>query len=175
MRPSNYLYALVRAYDNNTQPVGTIEEFRQQSRDFAEQIMPYAQAVGDDLFGHESRGDCTLQCRYDALVSIAYDMGLDLFYATKLPEMVRQHACNKHIKQAILATPSFNDTLRDDLLQQLSLYRLEALPRRMVEYKLYCGEPLFTIGRTKQNGQIVFAPSVLHPVYTFLTALANKR
>ena len=174
MRPSNNLFALIKAYDTNYSPAKDLKEFRTQSQLFLDEIEPYCHTVNRAM-GKTSRADCGRQNHFDAMVSIAYDMGLDLFNATKLPALACGMASNAAMRHTRLALPCFNNTLRNELAESMRQYNMEYHSRRELEYKLWCGQPVFTIGRTKIGDRIVFAPSVLHPVYSFLMALANHR
>ena len=171
MQPSNNLFALVRAYDHITQPAKTIEEFRTQSQCFLDEITHYANSIAP-LFANNDK-KANVQSRYDATLSIVFDIGLDLFFDSGLPECIRNKTSKSTIRAAIESIPSPSCSLRPELEEQLTAYHIPLMSRRAIEVELFFGIPLFTIGRCLSNadgkrGEIVYGVSVLHPFLRFL-------
>ena len=150
-----------------TPPACNKEAFREQTIDFLNAIMPVAEVI-EPLFAGVA-GDPLVQFRYDATMSIAFDAGIELFMDSPLPALVAAGAKKGVVHDAMTALPVFDDRLRPELTEQMQLYKMTPLPRREYEYRLYCGEPYFTIGPTlNKENEKVFAPSVMHPFYRFL-------
>ena len=170
MKPSNNLLAIVRAYDLMTPPAKTNEEFRLQSQLFLNDIMPYIKAI-NPLFQNGKRNPQQEQCQFDALLSVAFDIGLDLFFDSPLAAITPTTASKKKLREAFLSTPAFDDRLRPELMCQMKLYKMPPLSRRGIEFRLFIGAPTFTICRRLDpsgSKAIVYAPSVMHPLLQFL-------
>lgn len=101
------------------------------------------------------------QFRFDALFSIAFDIGADLFFESPLPQLVISGGSVSLFREAILSIPSFNDDLNPSLADQLSRYKMPSLNRRDAELRLFLGHPIFVINKR-------FHVEVLHPLLQFL-------
>ena len=171
--PSNSLLALVMAYDTTTPPAHTKEEFRAQSQLFLESVQPVAEAVRPLLDNYTPRSG-TLQNCFDALLSIGLDAGSGLLLGSNLAKALMDNASRQDISKAMLSIPIFNETLRPQLAECLVRYKMPSMTRRHFERELFNGNTYFTIGRTAIDGEIVWAPTLLHPVYRFLFAVVNR-
>ena len=175
MSPSQNAMALIRAFDLNMPPAKDKESFRLQSQLFLDAVAPYTAAVASLLAGSDPRS-LTTQNRFDALLSVAYDVGIEVLVDSALPGLLGRCVPKSAVSAAFLSIPAFEDTLRDELQEQMQCYRLPLLPRRHFELELFNGNVYFTIGRTRErDGSIVYAPSVLHPMYRFLMVSASSR
>ena len=169
MFPSNNLLALVRAYDLFTPDVKSEEEFRMQSVLFLTDLEPYIKPVRCLFEGYDRK--CKhLQNRFDALLSVAFDVGLDVLQSTSLPDLVMRDAPKQQVITAINSIPTFSGTMRQDIVLQMQRYGYPSLSRRQAEAELYCGRIYFSIGRSPDpvTGDIAYRPHVLHPFLRFL-------
>ena len=173
MKPSNNLFALVRAYDTVTPPAHDKDEMILQSQSFLMMMEPYAKAI-TPLFENYTKKSPAVQNRFDAVMSIASDIGLDFLFATDLPDAVRRQAGKSDIRAAIHSIPEFCGMMRPELQEQMKLYGIRQSTRRSVEFDLFYGLTLFTFGRTKIEGEIVYAPYVLHPFFRFMQQTSSK-
>ena len=178
MKPSLYFMAIVFAYDEQTPPANDKKEFMQQSQMLLDGVEPLLAPVQELVLSHggmRNRGkqnNDMMQFRFDALLSIAYDIGIDALEASPMASLNDARPARKKLRDAFLALPSLSFTLREDLPAQLKTYKLPLLPRQMYAYHLYCGTPFFMIGRTPtdkpEGSHIVYAPYVLHPIIQFM-------
>ena len=172
--PSQTVLALVRAFDLVTPPAATKEEFRCQSQLFIDSVIPYVDTVASLLEGCDMHRQST-QNRFDALLSVAYDVGIDVLMESALPELLSRRPSKSAVTAAFMSLPAYEEVLRDELVGQLALYKLPLLPRRRFEVELFYGNIYFAIGPTLDTaGNRVYAASVLHPLYRFFYAVAGK-
>ncbi len=170
LKSSQNLFALIRAYDLDTPDVVSRDDFRVQSQHFINLAAPYEGAIGA-LVAHSALCNTPLaQFCFNALMSIAIDVGLDFLYLTSLPDLVTAGAGKKAISDAIRAIPAFSDRLRPTIADELKLYCQPCQPRRLVEADLFFGNVAYAIGRHKNAaGQILYGPYALHPFFRFLS------
>ena len=170
MFPSNNLFALIRAFDITTPPAKSKEEFRTQGEQFLDAVKPYAEALSP-YFRDKKIKATILQFQFDALLSVAYDIGTELFFDNRLHEIIGKKYSKNTLFNIFTAIPVFEGTLRHELAEQMHLYKMSPLTRREIEYRLFIGAPVFEIGRCKDpsgSGEIIYAPNVLHPFFQFL-------
>ena len=185
MFPSNNLFALVRAYDLVTVPVREKEAFVGQGREFLCDIKPYADAI-TPLFARTNGKTKTrerkslIQYRFDAMLSVAYDVGLEIFFDSALPSILQGRHSKRAIRDAFHSVPVCYGVMRPELEEQMRAYRMKVMQRREVEMFLFLGQPIFTIGRCREGGGkrpdggkggargIIYSVSVLHPLFQFL-------
>ena len=170
MLPSNNLFALVRAYDLEASPAKEKEVFISQGKQFLCDIEPYAEAIAP-LFAGSGRKSSLAQFHYDAMLSVAYDIGLELFFDSRLPALIHGSHSKKAIRDAFLSLPVCYGVLRPELEEQMLSYRIKPMSRRAIEMFLFLGQPYFTIGRCRNptySDEIVYSVSLLHPFYQFL-------
>ena len=165
------LMAIVQAYDPTSPAAQSRDEFRQQALllfQKAEPLIPLVQP----LIGKQTR-QYDPQSAFDALLSIALDMGSDSFLMSEVPSLIRDKASKKRLTDAICSLPVTDNSLRPELTEQLYRYRIikpgEAIPsRRHFEARLYFGIPYFTITPVRRNARVQsFTPQVLHPFFLF--------
>lgn len=172
MLPTMNLMAMVRAYDPATPYAQNRKELRQQIHQFLSQIEPLLPVV-ESLTVNLGKKHPKKQFKFDALLSIAFDMGIDSFMKSPLPELISVEAPKKDIMAAIESTPKQSSILRPELVEQLYQYRLvkEGFPipsRRHYEALLFDGVIHFAIGPTQTpDGTKAFGPLVLHPFFLF--------
>ncbi len=170
MKPSLNAMALVRAFDLITPSAEDKDAFRIQSQLFLDMAEYCVDAVASLVSQNDSHPQ-TVQDRFDALLSLACDVGIETLLESPIPPLLGKEVPKSLVCQAFLAIPAFEDTLRDELKEQLQQYRLPLMPRRRYELELFYGNVFFRIGRTVDcKGAIVYAPSVLHPMYRFFMA-----
>lgn len=169
MSPTLNFLALVRAFDLQTPPAESKEEMRLQSQAVLDDAAPLIKAVSS-LFPKNTKNSVVQQSRFDALLSVAFDVGLDAFFCSPLPDTVRLRLSRNAVREAFLSLPEFDGTLRSELRDQLELYRMPLLSRRAYESELFLSRPCFTFGRTRFKGsdEIVYASSVIHPIVRFM-------
>ena len=168
MRPSTNAFALVRVFDTMTPDADSKEMFREQSQSFIEltaSIVEPITALFDTYANPERQGN-----RFNALVSLVSDCGIEVFMSSRLPLLVSGKATSKNLlREAFAEIPEFNSQIRPDIAEQLRRYRMPLFSRRHYEYELYNGNMFFTIGKTlNASKQIVYAPSVLHPIFRWM-------
>ena len=169
MNISTRLYALVRAYDLFTADAVSQSEYRQQIRDFGEFVKPYEMALNPLFKDCHGLPRPLVQCRYEAAVSIAMDIGLDLFFLTGLPSVLSQGAGYNAISKELGEVPLFNGTLRSSLKAELKAFGIGERPRRCIELDLCRGISLFAVGRKlNSDGEVVYGPFVMHPLWRFM-------
>lgn len=171
MSPSNNLFALVSAYDLTRPPAVSKEDLREQGQLFLNELMPYIDAI-QPLVKKCSRSSESLQCRFDALLCVSYDAGLDLFFDSRLPSLVNTSCSKGKLLEAFNDIPVMNGILRPELEKQMRLYKMPICPRRENEMRLFIGAPIFTFGRCKDpscHNRIIYGTSVMHPLLQFLS------
>ena len=169
MSPSYNFMALVRAYDLRTPLAADIKEMRVQAQTLLDNVAPLAKTISS-LFSVNAKGSIVQQNRFDALLSVAYDVGLDTFFCSPLPDTVRCPMTKTAITSAFLSVPEFDSQLRPELRNQLLSYRIPLLPRRGFEAALFLNNIYFSFGRTMSplEQEMVYAPYVLHPIVSFM-------
>ena len=158
------------AYALTTPPAKSKEEFRAQGQLFLEQTRPFAAAI-EPLFRKNDKKSDIVQQRFDALLSVAYDIGLDSFFDSSLPKIATSRHSKHTVREAFAEVPAVDDVIRTDLAEQMRQYKMPSLTRREIEHQLFLGNPVLTIGRCKDpsgSGAIVYAPTVMHPIMQFL-------
>ena len=170
MIPSMNFAALVMAYKSTTPPANSVEEYRQQIRQLFDEAAPLLQAV--DVWVCSCRRQLDKpQYAFDALLSIALDIGIDGIADSPLPGLLRTTTSKRSLANAILALPVRLGSLRPELETQLRHYGIvkkggPVPSRRHFESRLFDGISFFSIGRTlAPDGNIVYAPMVLHPIF----------
>ena len=149
--------------------VADIKEMRVQAQILLDDVAPLAKTISS-LFSGNSKGSVVQQNRFDALLSVAYDAGLDAFFCSPLPDTVRCPMTKTAITAAFLSVPEFDSQLRPELKQQLLSYRVPLLSRRGFEAALFFNNIYFSFGRTvsPMEQEMIYAPYVLHPIVSFM-------
>ncbi len=113
--------ALVMAYKSTTPPANSVEEYRQQIRQLFDEAAPLLQAV--DVWVCSCRRQLDKpQYAFDALLSIALDIGIDGIADSPLPGLLRTTTSKRSLANAILALPVRLGSLRPELETQLRHY-----------------------------------------------------
>ena len=169
MFPSTNFLALIRAYDLDSPVAKSRDEMRLYSQLLLDKVHDEIKALSS-LFPKSAKSSVVQQNRFDALLSLAYDVGLDAFFASPLPDTVRCRMYKSHIRDAFCSLPEFNGTLRPEHRRQLALYSVPQLSRRQFEAELFFGNVFFTFGRTTSDndGCFVFSSIVVHPIIQFM-------
>ena len=167
MTPSNNLYALVRAYDLATPYASDRQHLRMQAQEFLEELSPLIPEVNDIVSCYDVEKHM-MQNSFDALLSVAYDAGIDALYLYGLADVVHRRVGIRAFVEVFSAVPTFHSQLRPELRHKFSEYHIDEPSRRQAEAELFFGRPYFSIGPTlDDNGVKVFGPTVLHPFYRF--------
>ena len=162
--------AIVLAFNQNMEPAQSLEQFRCQSQELLMNVELCMDVVLPLV--KDSSLKTNLQCRYDSLLSLAFDVGVDCFLSSQIPSLLSRSASKSEIKNAFLSLPAFEADLRPDLVVQLRQYRMPLLSRRAFEYELFCGVVSFAID-TSGRGRYGFEPYVLDPFFRFLMSAAR--
>lgn len=179
MTPSQNLYTLIMAYDITNKAVFDTDEMRSLMQQINERLMPCMDIVTSVLANYPSDKVQT-QNRFDALLSIADDVGIELFVDSPLPRLVERHASKTAIREAIMNIPTLDGTLRTELEMQMKRYGIirkdsPIACRRFFEAELFNGRYYFSITRVAGHGnQRTFSVSVLHPLITFLATQRSR-
>lgn len=167
MNPSLFSYAIVRAFDPETPPTASKEEFAMQCELFNRAVEPFlpdlSALVADAQVPSRNR-----QKLFDALVSVAHDASPDVLFSSDLPEVLKQRHSKRMLRDAFEAIPSFYSVMRPDVEATLANYRMPLMERRYYEYFLATGCAFLMIGRTRLDGEIVYSPHALHPLLQWL-------
>lgn len=165
MKPSNNLYAIVRAFDLATPYAADRQQLKMQAQEFLEEISPLIPAVKDIVLGYHVDEPMMQDC-FDALLSVAYDAGIDALYVYGLSDVMHRCIGISAFVEVFSAVPSFQSQLRPELRRKFSKYHIEEPSRRQAEAELIFGSPYFGIGPSLDDrGVKVFGPTVLHPFY----------
>lgn len=170
MIPSNNLFAVAKAYNLTSPPAKSKEEYLIQGKAFLDDVKPYAEAVLP-LFNKTRKKTTSAQFQFDALTSVAYDIGLDLFFDSELPSVTENKLSKRELLKIFTGIPCFENILRSEIEEQMRKYRMPILSRREIEFRLFIGSPIFSIGRCidpSGSGEIVYSVSVMHPLIQFL-------
>lgn len=177
--PTKYFQALVMAYDPFTPLAESAEELEWQSMLLAQESEPLLEVVRPAFAS--TRPDAASQCRFDALMSVAMDVGVEMLQSFPLLDLVAQGAPKSQVQRALMAMPECFGTLRPFLADELRSYGLPQHSRRYYEAQLYAGHVTFVVGRRLPPGEPTgtrvvterrdsyfrFGPSVLHPFLQF--------
>lgn len=166
------LMALARAYDLATPPANDRAELRQQSRLFLIQTEPLIPIV-EAFIPNKMKKQPKAQFVFDALMSVALDIGADSFLSSPLPVLLCDDAPKREVLSALESLPVHHGTLRPELAEQLYRYNLvkkgAPIPsRRHYEARLYSGISHFAVGPVlTPEGKKAFGTSVIHPFFLF--------
>lgn len=176
MKPSQNFIALMWAFNLSFPKSLSNGDLRQMEQSLLESVAYETAFVDTLLHGVKSTNPYNKQCRFDALLSIACDYGVDALTDTKLPSLIQSASARRDVVDAIMSIPAFGDTIRPELLPQIQQYKLISGSRRHFEAELYCGNVLFCImPQRSSEGKKVFAPTVLSPFYRFLLACYKEK
>lgn len=175
MFPSNNFLALVRAYDPFTPPARSMEELRLQNQRLLDSLGDAVDYVSQ-LLKSVDLPPSVRQNRYDAVLSIIYDVGIEFFNTYMLPDIVVLLNGKRRVRLAITSLPAFADTLLPGIEAEARRRKMSNLSRRHFEAELFFGNVWFAIGRQKgaEPDSIVYAPYLIHPVLQFLMKGANQ-
>lgn len=168
MNATLFSYALVRSYDPNTPDVTTKEEFIMQCELFAQKIESIENIivpmVRGSLFNYRRHNWII-----DALISLAYDITLEQFMSTQIPEMLNSTTRKNDYWGYIMSIPEWEGELRTDVARNMKYYKIPKMNRRWYECQLFWGIPIFMIGRNKITSEnIKFGPYPMHPILRWL-------
>ena len=168
MNTSLFTYALSRTFDLETTDVTEKDQFVAQCAEFAVISEPIVREV--EPMVRESLLPLKRHPRaVDALVSVALDITLETFLESGIKELLLTTRSNNAYRDFFLSLPEYSGTMRPDIEQQLNYYRIPLATRRWYELQLFCGYPMFMIGRNlAPDGIIKFMPYPLHPLLRWL-------
>ncbi len=170
MTPSLNFMAIVLAFRNNCEHVESLEQFRCLSQELLLDVKPCVDVVLPLVKTSSSKAN--VQCRFDSLLSLAFDVGVDAFLSSVIPSLLLHSVSKAEMKKAFITIPAFEPDLRPNLVMQLKSYRMPLLSRRAYEYELFCGTASFAIDASGR-GRYGFEPYVLDPFFRFLMSAAR--
>lgn len=182
---SKYFQALVMAYDPFAPLAESLEELQNQSLLLAMDAEPLLAPLRAALA--QTQPENAAQCRFDALMSVAMDVGAEMLQSYPLLELVAQGAPKGTVQRALMEIPECFGTLRPFLADELRAYGLPQHSRRYYEAQLYGGHVTFVVGRRLPPGEAMgtrvvtergdsffrFGPSVMHPFLQYFCRLQN--
>lgn len=175
MNITQNIFALVWAFNPSIPPAESKKQLRQMERSFLESVSPLMDIVSEIFKGVKTTNPFNLQCRREAMLSILYDCGIDVFLQSGVTGLILSGASRREIAHAICDIPAMGNTIRPSLLPQLEKYSIMPLDRRHFEAELYNGNIFFTISlQLDEEGRRVYAPAVISPFYRFLYACSKR-
>lgn len=163
-----FSFALIRTFDTVTPDVVTKEEFVAQYAQYKAFAKPYVDEIQPMVEGSLLPRKRHLRA-IDALVSLAVDISIEALLESGIRELLVNTHSNNAYRDFFMSIPEYSGTMRPDIEQQLEYYRIPLASRRWYELQLFCGYPMFMIGRNlAPDGTIKFSPYPLHPLLRWL-------
>lgn len=174
MKPTTLSFALSMAFNPDWHDLTTVAEYRQCQKNFSTDLRDGV-AYLNQLLRQYPVPAKNPQRLFDALVSVIYDIGLDNFDHSTIPDAI-MHYTPSNIKSALRNTPTFNDTVSPVIAPHCQKLRVPTSDRRLFEISLLHLPPFFLSGRTHRPPSstptnqpttpptIVYAPYPLHPI-----------